>query len=368
MRNFKTHLTSLKGLACIFIMIGHYVGVIKYAQEISIDTSFIYLFKKYHLFFLIDETFWLSLFFIISGYLCAKSEISKFSHLIIKSITRFFRLAFPIFFACTIILLISHLIGFHNLETVNYFKNSQFQNAYLTKLSVTMLIKSPIDVLISSKCFFNSPYWVLQNMLIASLFIYLLVYMKSKITSLKIYSFFIFTIIFGVFILNLKFNIFYSTIIFGCFLGAIISLYEEQIEKFIDNKMAIITFILSIIIYLLYPNLYTSIFLFATSVLFIPKITLLDKLLKNKILEYLGKISFGIYSFHWPVICSMGSLVIVLSWNKINPVFSITLTSAFSIFATIVISDFYNITAEKWSTKIVKNVKEKLELFITKKE
>lgn len=33
--------------------------------------------------------------------------------------------------------------------------------------------------------------------------------------------------------------------------------------------------------------------------------------LSNIIFVYLNKISFGIYSLHWPIVCSLGALVIV---------------------------------------------------------
>ena len=57
MSEYKKHISSLKGIACLFIMLGHYVCLLKFAQSIPVNTAFLDTLRKYRLFFLVDEQF-----------------------------------------------------------------------------------------------------------------------------------------------------------------------------------------------------------------------------------------------------------------------------------------------------------------------
>ena len=113
-RNYS--IDGLKGIACVLIMVGHFAEIYVLAQDISaIDANIIHRFPSF-LSILFTTSFWVRLFFVISGYLICKSRINNFYDVIRKSLLRFLRFYLPILAASIIILLMGLLIGFHTAE------------------------------------------------------------------------------------------------------------------------------------------------------------------------------------------------------------------------------------------------------------
>lgn len=68
------YLDGMKGLACLFILLGHFTGIYKYAENPSqIDSWFVRILTEGPVSFFTAESFWLYLFFVISGYLLIMS-------------------------------------------------------------------------------------------------------------------------------------------------------------------------------------------------------------------------------------------------------------------------------------------------------
>lgn len=261
-------------------------------------------------------------------------------------------MAIPIFFANLVILLLYYTVGFYNSDTIAFFENSWFQDAYAWELSFGLLVRSPIDTLLFSNCPFNSVYWVLQDMFFASLCIYLLLLLMTKIKS---------SIIHG--IMNIGFlcvSYICSSIVFACVLGSLLATYEKTINKFLDYRKKIVISALCFIIYIIIPNTLLAILFFAACVLFIPEMKHINKILQGKVFVYLGKISFGIYVFHWPIICSVGAMFILLLWNKCGDVVAFSIAILISVVVTLVLAILYNVTVEKWSARAVNWVKLKI--------
>lgn len=104
--NYKKYITGLKGFACVMVMVGHFLGVFAYAESMPIDTHYFLAFRNSKLGFLLNESYWLFLFFIVSGYLLAYSRIDKLHQLFAKMVQRFLRLGLPVLFAYVIIYII----------------------------------------------------------------------------------------------------------------------------------------------------------------------------------------------------------------------------------------------------------------------
>ena len=104
----KKDIDGLKGVACLLIMLGHFSGLYKYAQNCSvIDAPFLRLIP----YSLIAEGFWLRLFYVLSGYLVSRSGVATARDLERKAVVRFFRLALPIFGTTFYILLFTAVFG-----------------------------------------------------------------------------------------------------------------------------------------------------------------------------------------------------------------------------------------------------------------
>ena len=71
-RNELMYINGMKGIACLFIMISHFLGIYKYAQEFSPKFPILDIILNSPISFLVNETYWLYLFFVVSGYLVAK--------------------------------------------------------------------------------------------------------------------------------------------------------------------------------------------------------------------------------------------------------------------------------------------------------
>lgn len=329
------------------VMLGHFLGILRYAENFPVNSIIIRFLRSDYAFFS-DESFWLYLFFIISGYLLVLSPAQNLKSVFTKSVKRFFRLGLPILFAYIIIFVIYKTIGFHNSETITLFQTDWYQSAYGGSYTLTQVILSPIDVLIFGAGDLNTPYWVLREMFFASLYIFLYSFIRTKIPQKPIIRF---VVDIAALCLTLS-----SKIAFSCFFGVIIAYYEPYLKKIFHKNKIIslaILFILSVC-YMIKEELYFMLPLFGTLLLSVQEITSIFD--KSRLLKYLGKISFGIYSFHWPVICSVGALLL-LNLSKVLSVFgAYLLTFGICIILSVVLAIIYNLTAEKWSAVLTNKI------------
>ena len=354
----KPYISSLKGIACLFVALGHFLGAIKYASIIPVNTDFFLWLEKYRLGFILDESFWLYLFFVVSGYLVANSKVATLSQFFVRSLIRFFRLALPIFAACVIIFAFSKVVPFYNEETAVWFENTWLQSAYSKEFSIYNVLLSPIDVLVFEKTLFNSPYWVLRSMMFASFLIYFLTYVKSKNTSPKIFG--------ALFLLLSAASLYVDKIIFVCILGALICYCEAQLHKLFKSKaLLVISGLFSLMLCFLHSTI-GAIAIFSWMIIVLPQFVKVKKFLETRIFNFFGEISFGIYSFHWPIFCSVGSYVIIKSWNVIGGGYAIFLSIIISVILTTLISVPFYYAVEKPSDRLVKIFRNKLEIFLSK--
>ena len=347
----KNYITSLKGIACLLVAIGHFLGTIKYAESISVDTSFFSLLKSCRMDFLISESFWLYLFFIVSGYLVAHSKVSKLPELFVRGFVRFLRLALPILCACLLIFVFSQIIPFYNDDTKLLFENEWLQSSYSQPLGILGAVLSPIYVLVLGNSVFNFPYWVLRSMFLASLLVYLVTYISSKIKSKYLKIAFIISVAFVAFFLD--------KIVFSCIVGAILFYYEECLQFLFKSWISVCVIgVLSFVLCFI-NALYGAILLFSWLLITMVRFEKLQKALEVKPLVYLGEISFGIYSFHWPIFCSLGSLLIIKLWNAVGGGLAVFIATLAVIVITVVLSIFYHYAMEKPSSLLVEWIKNK---------
>lgn len=184
------YLDGIKGLACMFVMFGHFNCFTKMAEDLkTIPSAFQTVFQKPILCVFVCESFWLYLFFIVSGYLLAMGKVKNTADVIRKTIKRFFRFLFPIFGAFIFIYLLQIFIGFHNTETVNLIDNSFYQNYYSARVTLLQCFMEPFKVILteySSYNAINSPYWVISSMFYSSIIIYISQLMYNRFPKLKL--------------------------------------------------------------------------------------------------------------------------------------------------------------------------------------
>ena len=351
---YKGYITGLKGFACVMVMVGHFLGVFVYAEKIPIDIHYFLAIRNSRIGFLLDESYWLYLFFIVSGYLLAFSKIEKLYQLFAKWIQRFFRLGLPILFAYSICYIIYLTIGFHNGETSVFFDNGWYQKAYAGDYSLLTVFRSPIDVLILGKSSLNSPYWVLREMFVASLIIYAADYILNKFSQRPIGR--LLTVIGTLFIALLFNHLLDSNIIVFCVLGAILCWCEKDIHILLEKQWFYFGILIIALAISVLDKSYMKQLFFLALIICVPKIGILNNVFSSKLFEFIGNISFGIYSFHWPLYCSVGGLVIVCLAAQTGLLISIILAMVISFILTIILSWLYHISCEKLSGFITKQI------------
>ena len=338
---YLSHLDGLKGLACVMVMIGHYIGVYKFAEYFPGDYAGFDLFLNSKLSFILDEQFYVKLFFIISGYLVSKSVIDSKSKLMKKCVQRFLRLGLPILFAYVIIWVIYQTIGFHTSETEAVVLNQWFQTMYNGEFRFVDVITSPVDVLILSRFEWNAPYWVLREMFFASLIIYVLNYMKKQ---MKIDSILL-IIVAGLMVGYLG----VYDVAIACLLGMLLCWFEK------DYKKIHTVILLAVGVYVAYKGYFAWLF-FCAFILVLPKVIWLKKLFSSKAMLFLGKISFGIYSFHWPVFCSLGMIIFLKASGAYGAAVALVISGVCTTMVTLGISIVYYYVFEKRIYKIISHI------------
>lgn len=70
----------------------------------------------------------------------------------------------------------------------------------------------------------------------------------------------------------------------------------------------------------------------------------------------LGDISFGVYSFHWPIYCSLGAALMLKLWSGLGAKISVIIAIIVSMGMVIAVSYIFSLTCERWSSLFLKNI------------
>lgn len=350
-REYQKYLQGYKGLACMLIMLMHYLGLYKYSHGFEPKFVIVDMILDSKLDFVLNEGFWLYGFFVISGYLVARSSIDSFMDIIKKAFTRFLRFALPIIFSYFVIFIVYKCIGFHNAETIQLFDCGWYQSYFDSTYTILDVLKGPFDVLILANTSLNAPYWVLKSMFFSSILIYCLKYVYSKLN--QKHEAVCFIILFGVTVLS---EVLLNSVFTACLFGMMVEIYYHQIETISKKSyFACGVMITGILIYI-WPDPVISAIFFATVLIYVPRVKVLNHILSSNAFQFGGKISWGIFSFHWPMICSFGAVIMLTLHKSMNVVPAYIIGCVATIIITILISTIYYYTFEKWTTCIVKKI------------
>ena len=338
-------------------MLGHFSGLYKYAQNCSaIDAPFLHIIP----YSLLTEGFWLRLFYVLSGYLVSRSRVCTVRDLMRKMIMRFARLALPLLGASFFILLITALFGIHNKYIQAVVANQWVATSYSEPLTFAGAITEPFRVLLLGESVFSPVWWVLKSMFFASLLVYLITYAgnlrfsnqaSSPIASVAA------SLVFILFFIYSGKDIYFSVLI-----GALYGYCEQAVCKAIEHRKWICWLMLvAPVVGFQDPNCISKPgVLFFTDASFVCFIIAVEHLkLPNALftkLDKLGSISFGIYSLHWPVFCSIGLLIIIKGITKMQGFLIYLISITVCVLITIGLSILFWASVEKWSSVACKKL------------
>lgn len=353
------HIDGIKGILCFMVMFGHFWNIYRNCQERSqFSSSLLNLVQDSFLDspFLV-ATFWLYAFLVISGFLLSVSKIRSVEELVKKTIKRFLRFAIPVFGACCIIFLLQETVGFHVTDTMKFFSNKWFQKYYNVKLPWTAVFTETLATMISAKCGFNAPFWVIRDMFLSSVAMYTCSFANHRIGKKS-----------GVLpILCLIIAMWADRpVIIACFAGYLLGFWKEPIRKLTDGMIGYVMFFAAIFTvtyllrhYAILPDVFDKIFVYilvwCAVIIYVNRSPKLQAFFSARFFLKMGKIGFGVFAFHWPVTCSIGSLVLTYGLeNQWQVAVSFGLALIVSILITVVISAVYNKTVEAGTDKIIR--------------
>lgn len=352
---------GIKGLLCYFIMLGHYWHIYYGIQgESLLKNSFLDAINSWrwgnHVF---TATFWMYAFLIISGYLISFSKVRNLKMLVEKSVKRFLRLYLPILGAGAVIYIIQQTVHFHTNETKAYFINPWFQQYYNESFSIIEILKDSVRTMFIPSCDFNPPFWAISSIFLSSLMMYACLYI-DHIAKRKIHI----ILLLFLFATIIKDN----EIVLACLSGFALG-YYINLQKKSKTNLLIAMVIIAVLFGITFicmrkriaPKTFDKIMVYTLIYCFVlicfEYSTVLQKLFSNRLFLFLGKISFGVYALHWPIICSIGMLClntfIHIEWNAVLVYFISLLVS---IATTTVTAFLYHISVEKYSMRLLKRI------------
>lgn len=340
------YLDGMKGLACRFILLGHFTGIYKYAENASqIDSWFVRILTEGPVSFFTAESFWLYLFFVISGYLLIMSTPPpKIGDFLVKCTKRVLRLAIPIWGTAIFIFVIQNTIGFYNHSVQAIVQNTWLTHLYGSRLTILDILKEPFFVLILGTSKFNSPFWCLRDMLISSFLIYGVSWIckSKKAETIAICVLAVLAAITG------------RSIVMACLCGSCAKLLREKTE--IQSKKHIIVLVgllLPLVAFFVGNLVFTSVS-FACFLIAVPQEERVKSIFECKLAKRLGAVSFGIYALHWPTINSIGCWFIVKFTNTLRSDMVMLVALLCCILVTLVLAALFRMTVEKMTARVCK--------------
>lgn len=345
----EEYIDGMKGLACLFVLLGHFTGIYKYAENATaIDSWFTQILTKGPLSFFTAESFWLYLFFVLSGYLLTISTPPrKCSEFLKKCIKRVLRLAIPIMGAAVFTFAIQFTIGFYNFKIQDTISNTWLTHLYGTQLTLRDIIEEPFRVLLLGSSKFNSPFWCLRDRLLASVIIYAVGWV-CKTAKIK-------GSVLGVLILLGA--IVNRGVIVACLVGAMTNFLKQQFKTLKVPILVAVCGVLLPIVAFFTENLFIKDAAFALCLLSVPLVPQVKSFFEANFVKKIGSVSFGIYALHWPVINSIGLGILYVLGKTISPAPLMLLSLAGVLLVTSLLATLFKVTVERLTSIVCRVVK-----------
>lgn len=328
---------GLRGIACLSVVSSHFlIGTFGKTLNSTLYNS---------LHFLFDGRMAVAMFFIISGEALSISFIKNrdLASIIRPAIKRWPRLSIPVFSSAFLVFALSKMHLIYNQQASIIVNNQSWLGSFLQKsFDFTKVIEfSFLSVFqYNPKMSLNPFLWTMHFELIGSFFLFFLLFLIYRGNLLL----FFISIIIAILSFDKQTNIFLMCFVFGFFMSYIRDRKFFQFMK--KNKysdyLPIFTITLLYIISITHNQFYNSIsFVFFKASFLV--ISLLSsrkscELLDGCVIQLLGKISFPLFLFQFPVLISFTSYLILTYYSAFPNVYSAVFISTLSILVSLILS------------------------------
>ncbi len=346
-------LDGLKGLGAIMVYLSHY-SLMNYSLPSWFKEGYVS-----SVFFNGGKA--VGLFLIISGFLAwlsADRKTHNYKSISQMVVNRYFRFAIP-FGIVFIILYATYFMGIYSWHTeAGYITKSTILQTAFWPVNIIGFIKSVILSPVNPD-FWDAPLWMMKYVFLGT-YIALLLQLAIKGVDNKKR---IYILLFCSVVLTLL-DKFYLGIMIGQILAFLFGKYGKNFHK--SSQPALGVFFICLFLLLCYKTflpISTEIKNFLWAMILVMAVyttPFLQKLFESDIMQKLGKISFSMFIWHWPILCSLTSLLCVKT--QFQP-FYVAFTIQFGVtsFAVIIISYLSQKFIESMlSTKLIHFIDHKL--------
>lgn len=368
-------LDSLRGIAAIVVVIGHFhVGF-------AIDQSFFgpYNFMSYLInYTILYGNFAVCLFFVLSGFVLSLHffRTNQNEILVKQSIKRYPRLFLPVLATSFLYWMVQKYGFFANQEVVKITASSWFSGFWVESYSFKQLVlRCGYDLMFFNEQTFcnniNTSLWTMPIELKCSFLLFASLFLIRNVWILMGYNL---LIIFSIFIFKLPINEFYFPFLLGL---NIAYFYLKGFPLIINHKLLYVLLFFIILFgnipfqdFLFPPAFGTPVRCLSAAVLIV--IVLYNQqvqaVLVNKVLLFLGEISFSLYLIHALVLGTISSYLFLYLHHQgvhyqINYAISLLITIAFSILLGKIVHDYIDkpsIKIAHWTYALVAKIYNKL--------
>ena len=324
-------LEGLRGLFAINVIINHFI-VVYYPQMYYLDfankeNGFLSLFASTPLSVLVNGNIAVQFFFVLTGFLVGRMVFTReiSTHTLREKIVKRYTRLLPIVVAATVFTAITMFLSIqYHHYIVNDVKNGGFLAAYCN------FEPSVFSTLFNAfiKTFFGTndyvgPFWVMKYEFLGYIFVMLLCYILKDSSWRRVGC------IIGAVFLGILFDLKYSVMVFGAFVAELYynntsdaSKFSKYYCKILDKKWFLcLCFVLGLY-FACCPMEFTSVYKFlsvipvintgfirgvgmALIVFVMLKVKPLRSFFELRFFKWLGKFSFAVYAFHWPIMLTL---------------------------------------------------------------
>ncbi len=351
--NIKS-INGIKGWICLLVMFEHYRDFYKYAESFPVRISIIDKWVNSKLYVMTTGLLWVVLFYVISGYLVARSEVTSLPKLIKRIVVRFLRLGLSVFFTYCVIYVIYLIFGFHVKDVMSLMENKWLFSNYTEDPTIKTVLLSPVDVLLRGKPTLASPFWCLSGIFYSSCIIYVYKYVCARFKGEKFWFYYLAAIL--IFFTFFRFN----GVRMACLIGLAVYMVTQAGDFAGELKKSSLFWFAALVVVLSFYVLREGVAescVVGIALVLIMKCDLLNRFFSSKPMQMLGTIGWGVFGFHFPVFCSVGILIFLNRSEKMGYTGAYFTAVTVCIIITVTLAALYSLSFGKLESLIIKKVR-----------
>lgn len=346
-------LDGLKGLASVWVVLFHFFVVVR--PLVPDNWESIVSLPIVNVFF--NGNYAVCLFLVISGFLISYSMdrkkttgLSAYQYMILK---RYFRLAIPIG-VIVLFVAVAYYLGLFSIHEYALAYDHEMVQRYFHDLTYKNFIKQAVFSPLGYELVLI-PCWMLKYIFIGSFLIVILSIASTGLTAVRRLLVYLVA-----FVLLYEVSLYYCCVLLGLILSDVWANFRNALKN--RRFLSVILLVVSVTIPAFSKSVIESNTCLNMTGSFCMVLAVLissgmREVLSFKVFRFLGRISFGTYLIHWPVLCSISCALLLAGYVSL---IGIICNLCVSLAVTFLLAFLYARYVEPVSGKIVDKVMDSL--------